>query len=138
MSILSSLVILIYSSTNSHLKTICSSFGLTNLIKEPTCYKPNCNPSSIDVILTNRKNHFKNSITIESSLSDSHKLILTTLKSSLPKHHPKIQHYRDLSKFTEEGFFQDLLAAPFNLCEYQQDDNQAFNSFQDIFSSIVK
>ena len=86
--------------TNSHLKTMCSSFGLTNLIKEPTCYKPNCNPSSIDVILTNRKNHFKNSIAIESSLSDSiaiqfnsillfncHKLILTTLKSSLPKHH---------------------------------------------------
>ena len=61
----------------------------------------------------------------------------TTLKSSLPKHYPKIQHYRDLSKFTEEAFCQDLLAASFNLCEYQQDGNQAFNRFQDILSSIV-
>lgn len=32
--------------TNPYLKTICSSLGLTNLIKQPTCYKPNCNPSS--------------------------------------------------------------------------------------------
>ena len=120
--------------TNSHLKTICSSFGLTNLIKEPTCYKPNCNPSSIDVILTNRKNHLKNSIAIESSLSDFHKLILTTLKSSLPKHHPKIQHYRDLSKFTEEGFCQDLLAAPVNIDKMIIKHSIAFI---DIFSSIV-
>ena len=64
--------------TNSHFKII---FTLTNLMKEPTCYKPNCNTSPIDVILTNRKNHFKNGIAIESSLSDFHKLILTTLKS---------------------------------------------------------
>ena len=59
------------------------------------------------------------------------------MKSSLPKHHPKIQHYRNLSKFTEEAFCQDFLAAHFNICEYQQDGNQAFNSFQYIFSSIV-
>ena len=49
----------------------------------------------------------------------------------MPKHCPTIKHYRDLSKFTEESFCQDLLA------EYQQDGNQVFNSFQDIFSSIV-
>ena len=44
-----------------------------------------------DVILTNRKHHFKNSIAIETSLSDFHKLILTTLKSSLPKYHPEVK-----------------------------------------------
>ncbi len=45
--------------SNQYLKTICSSLGLTNLIKVPTCYKPNCNPSLIDVILTNRKHNFR-------------------------------------------------------------------------------
>ncbi len=123
--------------TNPYLRTICTSLGLTNLIKVPTCFKLNCNPSSIDVILTNRKHHFKNSIAIETSLSDFHKLILTTLKSSLPKYHPEVKQYRDLRKFTEEAFCEDLLAAPFHLCEYLQDGNEALDRFHEIFSGIV-
>ena len=35
---------------NLHLKTIFSTLSLSNLIKEPTCFKPNCNPSSIDAM----------------------------------------------------------------------------------------
>ena len=98
-------------------------------MKEPTCYKPNCNPSPIDVILTNRKNHFKNGIIIESILSDFHKLILTTLKSILPKNNSKIQHYRDLSKFTEEGFCQDLLLIFVNINKMVIKHSIAFKKF---------
>ena len=46
-------------------------YNLTNIIKEPICYKNPINPSSIDVILTNRKRSISNSITIETGLSDS-------------------------------------------------------------------
>ena len=41
----------------------CETYNLENLIKEPTCFKNPNNPSSIDVMLTNRKNSFQNSMT---------------------------------------------------------------------------
>ena len=49
------------------MKNFCETYDLTNLITEPTCFKSVENPSSIDVILTNRKESFENSTTAESS-----------------------------------------------------------------------
>ena len=43
---------------NETLKDFCQTYSLHNLINEHTCYKNANNPSSIDVILTNRKNKF--------------------------------------------------------------------------------
>ena len=63
----------------------CQMYRLVNLINEPTCYKNAKNPSSIDMILTNRKSCFHDSITIETGLSDHHKMTLTVLKTSLKK-----------------------------------------------------
>ena len=40
----------------------CELYDLENLIKQPTCYKNADSPSSIDILLTNRKNSFQNSI----------------------------------------------------------------------------
>ena len=37
----------------NHMKPICESYGLTNLVKQLTCYKNPTNPSSIDLLLTN-------------------------------------------------------------------------------------
>ena len=39
---------------------LCDIFDLTNIIKDPTCFKKDCNPSLVDVILTNKtKSCFK-------------------------------------------------------------------------------
>ena len=49
--------------TEEDMENFCDMYDLENLIKEPTCFKSTENPSSIDVILTNRKrgvNHLKN------------------------------------------------------------------------------
>ena len=63
------------------MKEFCEIYDLENLINKPTCYKNPNNPSSIDVILTNRKNSFQNSMTIETGLSDCHKMTVTVLKT---------------------------------------------------------
>ena len=59
----------------------CQMYRLVNLINEPTHYKNAKNPSSIDMILTNPKSCFHDSITIETGLSDHHKMTLTVLKT---------------------------------------------------------
>ena len=66
----------------------CQMYGLDNLINEPTCYKNVNNPSSIDVMLTNRKSCFQDIITIETGLSDHYKMTLSVLKTIFRKKRP--------------------------------------------------
>ena len=43
---------------DNEMKQFCDMYNLKNLINEPTCYKNIDNPSSIDVMLTNKKGRF--------------------------------------------------------------------------------
>ena len=53
-----------------------------NLLMLGDCFKSNENPSSIDIILTNKKHCFQNSMAIETGLSDFHKMTVTVMKRS--------------------------------------------------------
>ena len=68
----------------------CQMYNLHNLINEPTCYRNLNNPSSIDIILTNRKHSFENSTTVETGLSDHHKMIITMMRENLKRKIPKL------------------------------------------------
>ena len=91
------------------MKEFCEIYDLENLIKTPTCYKNPKNPSSIDVILTNKKSNFQNSMTIETGLSDFHKMTITVLKSHCKKMDPLIIKYRNYKNFNGLLFREDLL-----------------------------
>ena len=67
------------------LTDFCEMYTLKNLIIEPTCYKNPNNPSVIDIILTNRRSNFQDSKTMETGLSDHHKMVITVLKSEFKK-----------------------------------------------------
>ena len=72
----------------------CDTYDLENLINEPTCFKNPINPSSIDVMLTNRKRIFQNSMTIETGISGHHKMTISILKTSFKKKNPVKINYR--------------------------------------------
>ena len=72
-------------SQNTYIKSFCDSFDLTNLIKEPTCFKNPENPSCIDFILLNRLRSFQNSCTLEAGLSEFYKMTFTVMKKSFQK-----------------------------------------------------
>ena len=74
-----------------------------HVIKNPN------NPSSIDVILTNRAKSFQNSITIETGLSDHHKMILTVLNTYVKKRDPTVIKYRNYKNFDENLFRYQLI-----------------------------
>ena len=58
---------------NDHeIRNFLDSYGLNNLVKGATCFKSDTNPRTIDLILTNRKRCFSNTLTIETGLSDFH------------------------------------------------------------------
>ena len=82
-----------------HMKDFCETYELANLIKENTCFKSTENPSSIDIILTNKKNSFQNSMTVETGLSDFHKMTVTVMKKFKKKKDPIKITYHDKKKF---------------------------------------
>ena len=93
----------------NYMKEFCEIYNLSNLIKDPTCFKTLQNPSLIDLILTNRPRSFQNSQTIETGLSDHHKLTITVMKAFFPKQSPVIISYRDYKHYNEDMFRNELL-----------------------------
>ena len=76
---------------------------------EPTCYKNPDNPSCIDLFLTNRPGTFQCTTTIETGISDFHKLLVTVLKTFYKKQRPKIIYYRNYKNFENDNFRQERL-----------------------------
>ena len=94
--------------TEKEMKDFCEIYNLENLIKEPTCFKSANNPSSIDIMLTNKKLSFQNSMTLETGLSDFHKMTITVLKRYFKKKPPITITYRDLKFFDPSKFRKDI------------------------------
>ena len=90
------------STENPNLKNFMCSCDLESLINPPTCYK-SLNPSCIDLILTDKKNHFVKSATFETGLSDHHKLITTILRKTIGKGNSKKMFYRDYKRFDQRN-----------------------------------
>ena len=61
----------------------------------------------MDLLLTNSKNNFDESVVLESGLSDFHKLV-SVLKSYFTKEDPQVIYYRDYKYFDNEMFSNEL------------------------------
>ena len=112
------------------LKDFCDLYSLKNLIEEPTCYKNPINPSSIDLILTNRAQNFQESRAIETGISDFHKMIITVLKYDYQKKSPICIKYRSYKNFNDDDFRNDLS----NNISYKILN---YDNFRDIFMSVL-
>ena len=91
--------------TQTSMKVFCE---FKNLIKDATCYRNPENSSCIDLILTNNPNSFQNSGVIETGLSESHKMMVTVMKTTFEKLKPNIIHYRDHRRFSNDKFRENL------------------------------
>ena len=90
------------------MKSFCESYNLTNLIKQPTCFKNPEKPSCIDLTLTNRPKSFQTTCVIETGLSDFHRMTVSVLKMRFRKLPPRIISYRDFSNYHNANFINSL------------------------------
>ena len=105
--------LLILGDLTSELKHSClNAFSninnLKSLNKEPTCFKNPNNLPCIDLFLTNRSRYFQNTSTIETGISDFHKLVVTVLKMFYKKQKPEIIQCRNYKTFNEQLFRIEL------------------------------
>ena len=73
-------------------------------MKERTCYKNPGNPSCINLFLTSKPKTFQCITTIETDISDFHKLVVTVLKIFYKKQRPKIINYRSYKNLRTTTF----------------------------------
>ena len=105
------------STNHNSMINFCDLNGLRNLINVPTCYKNFDNPTSIDLILTNRPSYFQRSTVFETGLSDFHLLTITEFKTSFQKREPKIIKYRDYKNFDHSKFRSEIFKRNFNYAD---------------------
>ena len=90
------------------MKSFCESCNLTNLVKQPTCFKNPEKPRCVDLILTNRPKSFQTTSVIETGLSDFHRMTVSVLKMRFRKLPPRIISYRDFSNYHNANFINSL------------------------------
>ena len=131
--------------TETEMTEFCETYNLTNLIKEPTCFKNPRNPSSIDILLTNRPMSFKTSKAIETGLSDYHKMTITVMKSVFKKLPPHLMTYRDYKKFNVNLFrvslrtsLADINEANINYATFQRKFMEILNEHAPMKERLVR
>ena len=97
------------------MKSFCKSYNLTNLIKQPTCFKNPEKPSCIDLILANRPKSFQSTCVIETELSDFHRMTVSLLKMHFRKLPPRSISYRDFSNYHNANFINSLTEVLFEV-----------------------
>ena len=113
--------------TEIAMSDFCASYNLKSLISLPTCYKNIEKPTCIDLLLTNKARCFKNSVIIETGLSDFHKLVISILKTAYKKGKPKVITYRDYKRYNNLSL-RDAIASYFTWEELKLMSNDQFTS----------
>ncbi|XP_057316881.1 uncharacterized protein LOC130657914 [Hydractinia symbiolongicarpus] len=123
------------------LSDITKMYCLHNLVKEPTCFKSQCNPTCIDLILTNKSSSFEHTNVVETGLSDFHKMTVTFMKTKFKK---EIKSVTDNKKFwntvkpcfTEKVKNKELITLVEN-GKTITDDLEIASIFNDYFCNLV-
>ena len=97
-----------------NLRLFCNQYKLKSLNKDPTWYKNIDNSSCIDLLLTNSAKSFESTCTIETGLSDFHKLV-TVFNEKHKLVPPKVIQYRDYKRFSYTIFNNNLRKQTQNL-----------------------
>ena len=71
------------------LNEFCHIFDLKSIVNKPTRLKNPKNPPCIDLMLTDKQERFLKVKTVETELSDFHKMVVSVFKTSFKKQKPK-------------------------------------------------
>ena len=91
------------------LDEVCQTYNLESIVNKPNFFKNHKNYSCIDLMLTDKQERFLQAKTVETGLSDFHKMVASVFKTSLKKQKPKIVKNRDYKSFDNEKFRESLI-----------------------------
>ncbi len=110
---------------------LCDIFGLDNVIHGPTCFKSS-SATALDVILTNAKSRFYQSLNTDFAESDFHNFISVSTRSHAARKTKKVVVYRSYKHFNTNLYRGDIQ----NLSEYLQYLIELGHEFESIYSTF--
>ena len=88
----------LYTEMSEHsLNKFCQTYNLESIVNKPTCLKNPKNRSCIDLMLTNKQERFLRTKTVETGLSDFHKMVVSVFKTSFQEQKPKMNNSEKVS-----------------------------------------
>ena len=118
------------------IQDICDLYGLTNLIKDPTCHKSS-DPTLIDIILVSHPKRYIKVLNSEFCLSDFHNIIGASTRRFAPVRKPYLLQYRSYKHFEDPHFLEDLSGAPFHFAETFDDINDMAWFTSKLISDVI-
>ena len=112
--------------SETSLDEFCQTYNLGNIINEPTCFKNTKNPSCIELVLNNKPESFLKAKTVETGLSDFHKIVASVLKTSFKKQRPNIVTNRDYKRFDNEKSRKSLITY------FSTGKNMSYDTFENL------
>ena len=88
------------------------------------------------MILTNKPNSFKKTVTTETGLSDCHKLVSTVFRSTIIKLPPKTVRYRSYKTYDKQNFLHELDQKLIQGDIYKTEDS--YSKLTDIMSEVLE
>ena len=92
----------------SHFPMNFAMFIIVQILSKNQCFKNPYNPSGINLLLTNRSKCFQGTMTMETGISDFHKIVATVLKIVYKKQKLKIVDYRNYETVIANLFKEEL------------------------------
>ena len=123
-------------SHRSGLSDVCDVFGLTNLVKEPTCFKGDT-PTLVDVFLTNRPKCFSGVINVDIGTSDFHNYVGVVSRAFAPRQIRRKITYRSMKNFQEDAFRAACDNIPFHVSNVFEDIDDIYWAHSQVFLSVL-
>ena len=117
-------------------ENVCDIYGLTNLIKSPTCYK-STSGTLLDPIIVINKSRFQKPINIRCGYSDWHNFVCCITKLQMPKVQPKTVRYRSYKNFDENVFANDVSKVPFHVNEIFEDIDDKYWCISTLYREVL-
>ena len=119
---------------DSNLSNFIDSHEFHNHVKFKTCFK-SPNGTCIDLILSNKRHGLQLTGSLDTGISDFHRLVYTVLKSTFIKLPPKEILYRNFKHFSETDFLTELSN---KLCSFPREMIVCnYDFFEFVFSSVL-
>ena len=118
------------------LSDVCDVFGLTNLVKHPTCFKGDI-PTLLDVFLTNRPKRFVDVLNVDIGTTDFHNYVCVASRAFAPRQIRRKIIYRSMKNFREDAFCSDIENIPFHVSHVFDDIDDIYWAHTEMFLSVL-
>ena len=109
---------------------------LTNLVKQPTCFKGDT-PTLVDVFLTNKPKCSSGVLNIDIGASDFHNYVCVASRAFAPRQIRRQITYRSMKNFREENFRADIDNVPFHVASVFDDIDDIYWAQNQMFLSVL-